>query len=629
MATSIELTGGIVAGTTYIFRVRASNLHGWGSWSPEVQIKAAQVPYQMATVSTAVESTAGAVTITWLAPADGSDPITAYEIEIQDTGGSWVVESTYCDGTDAAELSGRTCTVPMSVLRASPFSLAFDALVTVRASAQNSYGWGLESAANAGGAQIRREPDAMAAPVAVGVAEARIDLQWTGLSAPENGNSDVLAYSLYWDNGSGTTGIALLDALVTSTSVPGLTGGTTYRFKVRALNLYGPGAFSPELVVLASDLPDKAAIPTVTIGASETDVTVSWTEPGDHAAPISAYEILLLEADGVTWVSETANCDGSDSAIVSALSCAIPMTTVASVTGQAVDSLIRVKVRAQNANGWGDYSEPNTAGATIETAPTQMDAPVFVLASSSASAIALSWTAATGTAAGGANVAITDYVLEWDAGAGTGSWATHLTTGSTSATSTGLTGGVTYAYRVAARNKYGAGAYSPETSVLAAEAPDAPGPATTVGETIYVKISWTAPADNHATIDAYQILIADSTGAFVEDTASCDGSTSAVVSGLQCLIPMTSLWAAPFSLPQGATVQAQILAHNDRGWSGASTANSAGAEVEVVPHQMAAVARGSATSDTAVVIDWTALASPANGGTAVLGYALYTDDAGG
>jgi len=501
LATSTELTSAIAPGTTYIFRVRASNIHGWGGWSPEVAIKAAQVPYQMATVSTAVEAAAGAVTITWLAPADGSDAITAYHIEILDGAGAWVAESTYCDGTDSAVLSGRTCTVPMSVLRASPFSLAFDALVAVRASARNSYGPGSTSDATTVGARIRREPDTMAAPVAVGTAEARIDLAWSALSAPANGNSEVLAYSLYWDNGGGTTGIALQDALATSASVPGLTGGTTYRFKVRARNLYGPGGFSAELVVLASDLPDKAAIPTVAIGTAETAVSISWTEPGDHAATITAYEILLLLADGTTFAAETANCDGSDPAIVAALSCAIPMTTVASVTGRTVDTLIRVKVRAQNANGWGDYSELNTAGATIETAPTQMDAPIFVLASSSASAISLSWTAATGTAAGGANVAISDYVLEWDAGSG--SWATHLTTGTTSATSSSLTGGGTYAYRVAARNKYGAGPYSAEISVLAAEAPDTPSAATTAGETIYVKISWAAPASNHATIDAY------------------------------------------------------------------------------------------------------------------------------
>jgi hypothetical protein len=113
----------------------------------------------MATVSTAIESVAGGVEITWLAPHDGSDTITAYLIEVLDTSGSWEAESTYCDGTDSSVISALTCTVPMSILRASPYSLAFDALVAVRVSAQNSYGWGTVSDANTVGAQVRREPD--------------------------------------------------------------------------------------------------------------------------------------------------------------------------------------------------------------------------------------------------------------------------------------------------------------------------------------------------------------------------------------------------------------------------------------------------------------------------------------
>jgi hypothetical protein len=34
LVTSTTLTSSIVAGTTYLFRVRASNMHGWGGWSP-------------------------------------------------------------------------------------------------------------------------------------------------------------------------------------------------------------------------------------------------------------------------------------------------------------------------------------------------------------------------------------------------------------------------------------------------------------------------------------------------------------------------------------------------------------------------------------------------------------------
>jgi hypothetical protein len=65
-----------------------------------------------------------------------------------------------------------------------------------------------------------------------------------------------LSYNLYWDNASGTTVYELVDSLVTSFTVTGLTGGLNYSFKVRARNVYGYGQqFSTELLVQASDLP--------------------------------------------------------------------------------------------------------------------------------------------------------------------------------------------------------------------------------------------------------------------------------------------------------------------------------------------------------------------------------------
>jgi len=46
------------------------------------------------------------------------------------------------------------------------------------------------------------------------------------------------------------------------------------------------------------------------------------------------------------------------------------MTTLETLLGLSVNTLIRVKVRAKNANGWGEYSELNIDGATMETKPT-------------------------------------------------------------------------------------------------------------------------------------------------------------------------------------------------------------------------------------------------------------------
>lgn len=225
---------------------------------------------------------------------------------------------------------------------------------------------------------------------------------------PATGNSVISAHNVYWDANSGTTSIVLLDSLATAVSVPGLTGGNYYKFKVRARNIYGNGDFSTELTVLASDKPDKVAIPTVTIGASDTAVSISWTEPGYHAAAIDEYEVRLLKSDG-SFATITADCNSNAGVNVGTRVCLIEMTVVIARTSLSVDNSVRASIRAHNINGWGDYSELNTVGATIETVPSLMSAPTFEVASSSAASIALSWTAPTGAAKGGQNVAILTY----------------------------------------------------------------------------------------------------------------------------------------------------------------------------------------------------------------------------
>lgn len=60
------------------------------------------------------------------------------------------------------------------------------------------------------------------------------------------GNSPILAYNLYWDDGTGVLDIELVEQIVFEFTVTGLVGGVNYKFKVRALNIYGYGQFSDE-----------------------------------------------------------------------------------------------------------------------------------------------------------------------------------------------------------------------------------------------------------------------------------------------------------------------------------------------------------------------------------------------
>lgn len=105
--------------------------------------------------------------------------------------------------------------------------------------------------------------------------DTEVTLHWTPLTGVDAGNSDVIAYSLYWDQGDNTKAeadVELIDALVTTFTVTGVTGGTTYRFRVRARNIYGNGAFSTDTIVIPDDVPGKTAIPVVALAADDPTV---------------------------------------------------------------------------------------------------------------------------------------------------------------------------------------------------------------------------------------------------------------------------------------------------------------------------------------------------------------------
>ena len=78
--------------------------------------------------------------------------------------------------------------------------------------------------------------------------------------------------------------IELCDEIIEEFIVTGLVGGVNYKFKVRARNIYGYGAFSDEFILEASDLPGKPIEPTISL--STTFATVSWQAPSSHNAVI-------------------------------------------------------------------------------------------------------------------------------------------------------------------------------------------------------------------------------------------------------------------------------------------------------------------------------------------------------
>ncbi len=87
---------------------------------------AATIPSSPASPTTAYDGITDSVTIEFNPPSDdGGLTITGYVIQIQRSDSSWSTETSNCDGlTNATVKSTTACTIPASVLRASPFSLA-------------------------------------------------------------------------------------------------------------------------------------------------------------------------------------------------------------------------------------------------------------------------------------------------------------------------------------------------------------------------------------------------------------------------------------------------------------------------------------------------------------------------
>lgn len=217
---------------------------------------------------------------------------------------------------------------------------------------------------------------------------------------------------------------------------------------------------------------NKMSTPIATPG--NTQVALSWSAPTLNGATISDYEIQQSTDGGATWsagIAHTASVSTS--------------RTISSLTN---GTSYQFRIAAVTEWGKGPFSDGVTAvPATVPGAPTS------VTGTSANQSVNLSWTA---PASNGGH-ALSDYTIEYRAGAG--SWVTfsHTASTATSITVTGLTNATSYTFRVSAVNDMGTSTASTVSSaVTPLGAPAAPtGLSATYGNA-QASLSWTAPSDN-------------------------------------------------------------------------------------------------------------------------------------
>jgi titin len=396
---------GLVAGYAYAYRVRAINAGG---------------------------VSVGAAATTWTLPAaPGLVAAAASDTQINLAWTNVAGETNYVlQRSGDGSTNWTTVASPtVNVVAAQNTGLTADTRYYYRVIAHNTSGDSTPSAVVGG----RTLVPTVANAVATGASATQINLSWDD-STGETG---------YWIerwNGKASVLIATVAADVHTYANAGLVAGTTYYYRVRAVN--AGGASLMNTFAAATTIPLATTL--TATATSTTAIRLNWT----NVLGETGYKVER-SADGTNWTTLTTT--GAD---------VLTYTN----TGLTTDTPYYYRVTAFNASG-------NAAASAVRTTRTLMAAPSGLAASApSATQVNLTWNDSTGE---------TGYMVERSLNGGV-TWTALAAVGAnvTSYSNTGLVGGYGYAYRVRAQN---AGGYSdagtsataltrPATAALAAAA---------------------------------------------------------------------------------------------------------------------------------------------------------------
>ena len=254
-------------------------------------------------------------------------------------------------------------------------------------------------------------------------------------------------------------------------NVTGLKVSTLYSFQIRAENSNGVGAASKTSDVTTTGPPGKpAAVAVSTVDGQPTRLRVAWTVGTDGGSAITSWQYQIGTADPVTVAGGGA------------------VSTV-TLTGLSPGTVYKVRVRAVNANGDGEWSDQGSA-TTLAGLPGPPGS--LVVSKREANALTVTWTAA----AGAAGFPVTSYEVSLDEGTWTdvGDVLTYRVTG--------LNVGTQYSLQVRAVNANGSGPSEIVGGLTLATAGALVGLSAVAGRGT-LTVSWSAPTTG-ATVTSYE-----------------------------------------------------------------------------------------------------------------------------
>ena len=225
--------------------------------------------------------------------------------------------------------------------------------------------WGINDSDNDGYPFLRWQgygaaPTAPSAPqnFTVTPGDAKVTLSWTAPTS--NGGSAVTKYEVSKDNGANWSDVGLN----TSYTFTGLTNGTEYTFKVRAVNSAGNGAEASVSAtpVAAASVPSAPQNFTATPGDAQ--VRLSWSAPlNDGGSSILRYEVS--SDNGSTWVTASTSTSHTFTGLTNGTEYTFKVRAVNSA-GDGAEASVSATPRVHSGSGKGRTPSTPTYQAKLK-----------------------------------------------------------------------------------------------------------------------------------------------------------------------------------------------------------------------------------------------------------------------
>jgi fibronectin type 3 domain-containing protein len=299
-----------------------------------------------------------------------------------------------------------------------------------------------------------------------------------------NANKTVPAsYRVYRENQDGTwpsTATATVEGTITSFTDQYLTPGTTYVYRVSAIDSSGHESALSSGVTGVPTKPSAPTTPSLTATAGPAQVVLAWTASISQGV-LNGYYIYRMNSNG-TWPS-------GPTATVS------PSTL--SYTDGGLTPGTKYTYKVQSFDAYGQVSAFSSTASATPTLPPPPAPPATLTANAGNASVALAWSSVTGAAS---------YRVYRQNADGTWPTTALATVSSTAAsyTDTTVTNGTKYTYRVTAVDTYGQQSLaSPTASATPLAAPGAPTGLTATPGNTTVSLSWNA-VNTSATYRVYR-----------------------------------------------------------------------------------------------------------------------------